>query len=108
MKSLGIVTVTTHGTPVQLSATSILCSKIWLQSYKAMGASGTDPTPNTKSVYLMRGNVAKATAGASLIMAVEVGGSALTPDSVPPYSYDLSSYYLDADADGDGALVCYA
>ena len=108
MNSLGLKTVTTAGTPVQLTTSEIFCSQILIQPVRAGGASGTPPTPNTGVVYLMRGNVAKATGLGSCIAILQVGADALLIRGTAPNSIDLRLFYLDSDTNGDGALVIYA
>ena len=109
MKSLGIISVTTAGDPVQLSATNILCNEICVQPFSALGASGTPPTENTGYVYLMRGDVAKGTDGASCVMALPPTAiDGRTVRAQKPLSLNVSEYWLDSDTDGDGGLITYA
>ena len=105
MTSLGLVTVTTHGTPVRLTSAATKCSQISIQPYRTLGASGTPPTDNTGTIYLMKGNNAKGANGANVLYVIEKGTPIFTIRSTVTCGLDASDYYLDSDTDGDGALV---
>lgn len=108
MQSLGLITVATAATPQRLTTSAIMCNQILVQPIRAGGASGTAPTPNTGTIYLMRGSVAKATGLASCIAILPVSADALLIRSLVPNGIDLSLFYLDSDTSGDGALISYA
>ena len=108
MQSLGVVVVTTKGTPVKLSSTSIVCSKIWIQPMQAGGASGTQPTVNTGYIYFLNSSTAKATGLANCIFAVPSSADSAQPfESLARNGWDLSKIWMDSDNNSDGALISY-
>jgi hypothetical protein len=108
MQSLGLKTVTTHGTPVQLTTTDIFTNKLSIQAIKAVGATGVAPTSNVGAIYLMAAKTAKGAAGTDVIAIINADGDLFTLQSPSNLGFDLANYYLDADNDGDGALISYA
>ena len=109
MNSLGLKTVTTHGTPVQLTTdTSIHCNVISVQPIKAGGATGVAPTENVGAIYLNRGSAAKGTALTGTVLLLRPVDTAFSIKAPTQLGFQLSHFYLDADNDGDGALISYA
>ena len=108
MDGLGLITVTTHGTRVRLSTTAYNCNGISIQPYRAVGASGVAPTSNTGNIYLMKGNVVKGATGAHIVAVIESDTPMFTLRAEAMLGYTVSDFYLDADNDGDGAVVSYA
>jgi hypothetical protein len=109
MNSLGLKTVATSGTPVQLTTdTGIFCNVISVQPIKAGGAQGVAPTPNSGYVYLMRGNTAKGTALTGCVLMLDQEQPSFSIKAPTQLGFRLSDFYLDADVSGDGALIAYA
>jgi hypothetical protein len=96
--SLGIITVTTAGTPVQASSTSLKVRAVWLSAIKAKGTpnSGTFAyvlDPNSKLLFAVPKSLAPLFVSSKL---------AVTSDFI-----DLSNWWIDADTSGDGLLITY-
>ena len=109
MNSLGLKTVTTHGTPVQLTTdTSIKFNVLSIQPIKAGGATGVAPTENVGAIYLMRGDVDKGTGLTSCVLLLRSGDAAFSIKAPTQLGFQLSHFWLDSDEDGDGALISYA
>jgi hypothetical protein len=104
--SLGKVTVTTPGTTVQLSATSINVNAIYFQALSG----------NTKYLYVGTKTMVRATlAGVYRQIPAPTAATGLTialpfwdlVSSVFTGPFDLSQIYLDADNGTEGLLVSY-
>jgi hypothetical protein len=96
--SLGITTVTTAGTPVQVSSTLLRVRGAWLSAIKAKG------TPNSGTfAYVLD-------PASNLLFAVP---KSLAPLFVSPKIaatsdfFDLAKWWIDADTSGDGLLITY-
>ena len=107
MPSLGIVTVTTHGTPVALASVETRCSQYFVQPRVTLGASGTPPTGNGGTIYILDTNTAKTATGAHVLMALDPGADTYASPASAKNGYDLSKIYMDSDTDLDGALISY-
>jgi|ERR1700722_6659110 len=107
---IGAVTVTTPGTPVQLTstlqtvvvgsgflvsdaATHVPCNKINLNAIAA----------NTGSVYIGQQTMVRSTLAGVIAVLAKGTGLSIT-QNVALNTYDLSKLYIDADSGGDG---CY-
>lgn len=105
LKSLGVVTVTTGGTPVQVSATNIYTQTIVIQQLQA----------NTGKIYICdRATAVKATGvGVLYVLPKPVlnSGVAETLPSLtivgpsPANKLDVSELWIDADVNGEGCLI---
>lgn len=106
LKSLGFVVVTTAGMPVQVSASQLISALIRFQAKK------NQTNENTGNIYIMTANV-PAASNPTKIYAILYPGQASDPVEVggSPFfignGLDLSQIWLDADNNGDGALVGY-
>lgn len=112
---IGPVTVTTPGTPVQLTAfmqtitvgsgtmcvatDAVLCNKISITAspYTHTGVG------NTGAVYIGQQGMVKAT-GAGVIAVIYPGQSFSITNNVGMNIYDLSKLYIDADTAADGCI----
>ena len=104
--SLGKVTVTNSGTPVCISATSLMCQTILVQQMHG----------NTGKIYVMQsgGNKTTYSGVLAVIPAPTYSGGVA---SVLPYAQvtipmaegalNPSLYWIDADNDNESALVSY-
>jgi len=90
--ALGIVTVATSGTPVNLSANQLFARSFSVQGYKAKG------TANTGIVHIEDEN-------ANLVLELAAGAQFTFPASGRDREYDLSKFQADAVTNGDGVLV---
>ena len=107
MLSLGLKTVTTAGTAVVLSATKIRCTKIWIQPLKALNAAAAEHTDNVGTLYIMNSSTAKGAASTNIMAVIPTGADTILLEASQKGGYDLSTIYLDAVNNGDGALVNY-
>lgn len=104
MKSLGLKTVPTPGTPVQLSTTSIPCDKVNLEPMKASAAA------NTGNIYVGLSTMVKATlVGVLYVLAPGQPATTVEPPGGERLELqdDVSNYWIDADTANDGVLVSY-
>ena len=93
---LGFIAVTTAGTPVQMSSTSLKVRGLIVSGFKAKGTANT----TAKNVYIQdqQGNV---------LFVIPTGTILNVPLSHPQLSemIDLSNLYIDADTSGDALEV---
>jgi len=89
----GAVTVTTAGTRVSLSATSIRAAVVFVQAKAA----------NTKAIFVGGSTIA---AGRGVL--VEAYGSITFPPIGDRLAYDLSEIYVDATVNGEGATFTWS
>ena len=97
--SIGKVTVTTAGTPVQVTATSTRCQAISLQALST----------NTGKIYVGNAQAMSKSTLANVLGVVAVP----TANTIPSASIsqqgtaglDASSFWLDSDNSGEGVLV---
>lgn len=94
-QSLGFVSVTTAGTPVPISATTLKCRGLTIGAFKAKGVANAG------------GNVYVQDLNGNVLFVVPKGTVFAVPISHPQLSemIDLSALYLDADTSADGALI---
>lgn len=102
--SLGFVSVTTAGTPVQLSATEQICNFIRIQPRKNYN------TVNAGNIYIMTGTAGGgAASNQGLIWAVlapeQAQGILINPQG--ENVHNLANWWIDAVNSGDGVLVGY-
>ena len=104
--SLGKITVTTAGTPVQFTSTvNTNCNAVFIE-YPFASQTG----PN---VYIGKVGLVKATLVGVWRKLALVAAATAVPDHWDPQSnmmlgpFDLSAFYVDADASGDYILVSY-
>lgn len=96
---IGVVTVTTPGTKVPLSATDIRCNEIRVQAL----ASSTHT--NTGKIYLYdRNGVRLATMGAPVAANIPMISWSI---SVAPGGLNVRDYTIDAETGTDGVDVSY-
>ena len=107
MQSLGVITVAAAGTTQVLASASTPCTQILIKPMRAAGASGTPPTPNTGVIYIKNVSTAKGTTGAGVVLAIETGADTFSFVSPARNGFDLSKLYMDADTNGDGALISF-
>ena len=106
--TLSLKTVTTAGTPVQVSTTNIRCSQITIQPLRGLGASTVAPTQNSGYIYLMNSSTAKGAASTNIVAALASGADAVMLRAEQINGFNLADFYLDADTSGDGAIISYA
>ena len=107
-RSLGKITVTTAGTPVQVSATRIPAQTIFFQQVEA----------NIGKIYICSSAAANKTTGvgvlatipaptlnASLVAVVLPYAAATTPSA--PGGLSASQFWIDADNSAEGCIVSY-
>lgn len=107
MQSLGVIVVTSAGTPVVLSSASRKCTEIIFQPMQSLAAAGTRPTPNAGFVYILNSSAAKGAASTNVLLALDINQPAVTLRAAAKDGYDLSRIWVDADNSSDGVLVSY-
>lgn len=95
--SLGIVPVTTAGTPVQVSAVSFPVRRVFFTAIKAKGTANTGANIYVQDINKNVLAVIPKTAAAPIALPFS--------DDLGPASIDLTNLYLDADTSADGCLV---
>jgi hypothetical protein len=100
IKPLGLITVTTATTLVQIKATSEKCHGIFVQA---------KPT-NTGYIYIFHGNTGTAANFIDMVGWLGIPSGAAAPFfqvgiSNAQNPLDISDYYLDASVNGEGAIV---
>jgi len=103
LNSLGFVAVSSAGTPVPLSGSSLVVRAFRVQPRK------NSTTENTGIVYLGNSALVKSTGvGVYAILTQEqTEGELISAASLGSADIDLSQVYLDADNSGDAVLVGY-
>ena len=100
LSSLGFINVAASGTPIALAAATKGATRIRIQPRKDA------VTTNTGNIYIMCANLG-AVANPGSIYAIlspeQVEGIELIP--VGSNAWDLAQIWLDADNNGDGALI---
>lgn len=105
MKSIGLVTVSLAGTPVQLKSTSQICDSVNIEPVKSLGPY----VDNVGKIYIGTSAAMNKTTGAGVLYVLAPGQPAATvrqPGRIP-FLDDVSNYWMDADTSGDGALISY-
>ena len=100
-QSIGQKTVAAAGTPVQLSATHVTCKRIIVNPIK----SAAPVVANTGAIYLMSAAGARATA--TYVIPAASGPQTIDRPPSSGEQFDLFDWWLDADTNGDGALIGY-
>jgi hypothetical protein len=95
LQSLGFVNVTTAGTPVQMSSTSLKVRGLSVAAFKAKGTANTGA-----NIYVQD-------AQGHVLFTVPKGTTFPVPLSHPQLSQqiDLANLWIDADTSGDGLEV---
>ena len=108
INTLGIKTVVTAGTPIQLSTTVQKCNRIWVQPLKAFGASAAADTANAGVIYILNTLTAKGESSTNVIARLDSGENAVLLEAPKSGHFDLSAFWIDAQTSGDGAIISYA
>jgi hypothetical protein len=99
----GTKSVTTHGNPVALSATSI--HAVWIQIRSKTDNAGNIYFGGPAGTFNGQVNGAVSATNAAYIGA---GEAMLFPPCSDINFYDLSTIYIDSDTDGEGVVFTYA
>jgi len=94
-QSLGIITVTTAGTPVPMSTASLVVRGVTLSALKAKGTANSGA-----NIYVQD-------AQGKVLFVIPKGTNFVPPLQNPQIAQtiDLSTLWIDADTSGDGLLV---
>lgn len=106
MVALGIKTVASAGTPVQIQAASTPCNQVNFQPVKSVGPY----TDNAGAIYIGLQGMSKST-GAGVLYVLKPGVPASSVEAKSSRNVnmdDVSNYWVDADSNGDGVLVSYS
>lgn len=102
-QGLGIVNVTTSGTPQQLTSSVTETKDLWIRPLKTLPGTG-----NTGNIYIGNSTMVKATC-VGVMLVIKTGDNPVhieRPRTSGEF-YDLSKLYIDADNSGDGAVIGY-
>lgn len=101
MQSLGLVRVAAPGTPVHVSAASLLCDHVNIQPQKSLGPA----VDNVGAIYVGLAGMNKGT-GVGVLYVLKPGVPAVTnaTKTKGALTDNASNYWIDADNAGDGAL----
>ena len=101
VQSLGKITVTTAGTPVQINSTNIPCQAISIQALSS----------NAGKVYVGLSGMSKTTLIGNLAVLAVPSGAIIPSFSASVDSangLNVSQYWIDVDNSGEGVLVAYS
>lgn len=91
----GFVNVTSAGTPVVLSSSSLSCRNFTLQAFKAKGTNNAGA-----NIYVYDNS-----SPTKVLLFIIAAGQSWSPGARETGDYDLSTIYIDADTSGDGVLL---
>lgn len=109
-KVVGKITVTTAGTPIQLSAQTLVQTALGSPHLKTVQAVLLQAIPsNTGLVYIGNSGLTKATyVGCGYVLGIPVAGTTApawgTAQNAQAAGVDLSEIYLDVGTSGEGVL----
>lgn len=101
MVSLGLIAVTSAGTPQALWPSSLPCDAVNILPMKG------PTTANVGNIYIGTKGMNK-TSLVNVLYILASGQPATTVRSRATFKDDVNNYYIDADNSGDGAVISFS